>query len=130
MSRCHSGRVGACAGSAAVTRQWFAVLCLLQRADGYQLPIELLARALSMTAAQLTCLADRMARQGLIERDPHGVVTLTARGEDAARRAAGLCRAALREQQRAALLAAHPADFARLTRALTQCASVVTDFGR
>jgi DNA-binding MarR family transcriptional regulator len=51
-----------------VPAQWFAVLHLLLRAPDERLPMSRLARDLSMTSGGFTKLADRMARDGLIDR--------------------------------------------------------------
>lgn len=51
-----------------VPSQWFAVLQLLLRAPDERLPMSRLARELSMTSGGFTKLADRMARDGLIDR--------------------------------------------------------------
>ena len=51
-----------------VPAQWFAVLHLLLRAPDERLPMSRLARDLSMTSGGFTKLADRMAREGLIDR--------------------------------------------------------------
>lgn len=51
-----------------VPAQWFAVLYLLLRAPDERLPMSKLARDLSMTSGGFTKLADRMARDGLIDR--------------------------------------------------------------
>jgi DNA-binding MarR family transcriptional regulator len=53
---------------AGVPAQWFAVLRLLHGADDHQLPMSALAREVSMTSGGFTKLADRMAREGLIDR--------------------------------------------------------------
>jgi DNA-binding MarR family transcriptional regulator len=53
---------------AGVPAQWFAVLHLLLRAPDERLPMSRLARDLSMTSGGFTKLADRMARDGLIDR--------------------------------------------------------------
>jgi len=51
-----------------VPAQWFAVLHLLLRAPDERLPMSRLARDLSMTSCGFTKLADRIARDGLIDR--------------------------------------------------------------
>jgi DNA-binding MarR family transcriptional regulator len=51
-----------------VPAQWFTALHLLLRADGHRLPMTRLARDLSMTSGGFTKLADRMGRDGLIDR--------------------------------------------------------------
>ena len=54
--------------SSGVNPQWFAVLHLLLSAEGHRLPMSVIAREMSMTSGGVTKLADRMARQGLIDR--------------------------------------------------------------
>jgi DNA-binding MarR family transcriptional regulator len=79
------------------------VLQLLLRADGHRMPMSALAREVSMTPGGFTKLADRMARDGLIDRrgsvDDRRVVhaTLTEAGVVAARQAVERYVAALRE---------------------------------
>jgi DNA-binding MarR family transcriptional regulator len=51
-----------------VSDQWFGVLHLLLRAPDHRMPMTRLARDLSMTAGGFTKLADRMGREGLIDR--------------------------------------------------------------
>ena len=53
---------------AGVPAQWFAVLRVLHAAEGHQLPMNALAREVSMTSGGFTKMADRMAREGLIDR--------------------------------------------------------------
>jgi DNA-binding MarR family transcriptional regulator len=53
---------------AGVSDQWFGVLHLLLRAEDNRMPMTKLARDLSMTAGGFTKLADRMGREGLIDR--------------------------------------------------------------
>jgi DNA-binding MarR family transcriptional regulator len=54
--------------AAGVPAQWFTVLHVLLAADGHRLPMGRLAAELSMTGGGFTKLADRMAREGLIDR--------------------------------------------------------------
>jgi DNA-binding MarR family transcriptional regulator len=54
--------------AAGVSAQWFAVLQLLLRADKHRLPMSKLAREVSFTSGGFTKLADRMGREGLIDR--------------------------------------------------------------
>lgn len=49
---------------------WFEVLHLLLRNSEQRLPMTSLARQLSMTTGGFTKLADRMAHEGLIDREP------------------------------------------------------------
>ena len=51
-----------------VPAQWFAVLHLLAKAPDHRLPMSHIARDLTMTGGGFTKLADRMARDGLIDR--------------------------------------------------------------
>src|SRR5689334_14711644 len=53
---------------AGVSDAWFGVLHLLLRAEDHRMPMTKLARDLSMTAGGFTKLADRMGREGLIDR--------------------------------------------------------------
>jgi len=77
---------------AGVSDQWFGVLHLLLRAEDHRMPMTRLARDLSMTAGGFTKLADRMGREGLIDRrgssgDRRVVyATLTEQGLEHARR--------------------------------------------
>jgi DNA-binding MarR family transcriptional regulator len=77
---------------AGVSDQWFGVLHLLLRAEDHRMPMTRLARDLSMTAGGFTKLADRMGREGLIDRrgssgDRRVVyATLTEEGLEQARR--------------------------------------------
>lgn len=88
---------------AGVPAQWFAVLHLLLVADNHRLPMSVLARDVSMTSGGFTKLADRMAREGLIDRrgsvtDRRVVnATLTEGGLKMAQRAVQLYQNALRE---------------------------------
>jgi DNA-binding MarR family transcriptional regulator len=81
----------------------FEALRLLLHSDNHRMPMSRLARDLTMTAGGLTKLADRLARDGLIDRrnssDDRRVVyaALTAEGEQLATRALTLYRASLRE---------------------------------
>ena len=96
-------RVDALVAESGVPAQWFAVLQLLLQADGHRLPMSVLARDVAMTSGGFTKLADRMAREGLIDRrgsmDDGRVVhaTLTAEGLAMAAQAAVRYRDALRE---------------------------------
>ena len=88
---------------AGVSPAWFTVLHLLLNAEGHRRPMSALAREVSMTSGGFTKLADRMARDGLIDRrgssDDRRVVnaTLTDSGLALARRAARAYHEALRE---------------------------------
>ena len=82
---------------------WFEALRLLMSAPEHRLPMSKLARDLSMTAGGLTKLADRMAREGLIDRrnssDDRRVVyaALTPQGEQSASDAIDLYLQGLRD---------------------------------
>jgi DNA-binding MarR family transcriptional regulator len=54
--------------SAGVSLPYVSVLTLLLEADGHRLPMSRIARELSMTTGGFTKLADRMGRDGLIDR--------------------------------------------------------------
>jgi DNA-binding MarR family transcriptional regulator len=83
---------------------YFSVLTLLMDAQDRRLPMSRIARDLSMTSGGFTKLADRMARDGLIDRrgssgDRRVVfAALTEEGLQLARRAEAAYRAFLREQ--------------------------------
>lgn len=51
-----------------MTLPYFSVLTLLLEADEHRLPMSRIARDLAMTSGGFTKLADRMARDGLIDR--------------------------------------------------------------
>lgn len=86
-----------------VPAQSFAVLHLLLYADDHRMPMSVLAREVSMTSGGFTKLADRMARDGLIDRrgssSDRRVVNamLTEFGLDTARQASRRYAEALRE---------------------------------
>ena len=77
-----------------VPAQWFAVLQLLFEAEDGRLPMSMIARKLAMTSGGFTKLADRMAREGLIDRRSASAdrrvvyATLTDRGRERAETAA------------------------------------------
>ena len=89
--------------------QWFEVLRLLLGADQHRMAMSALARDLAMTAGGFTKLADRMAREGLIDRrnsvgDRRVVyATLTPKGLRRAESSAALYQAGLREHVLAVL---------------------------
>ena len=92
---------------------WFAVLHRLLRADEHRLPMSHLAKDLSITSGGFTKLADRMAREGLIDRrgssgDRRVVyATLTPSGLDLARTLVAEYQAAVREHVGEVLDAVH-----------------------
>src|SRR5260221_6952134 len=81
----------------------FEALRLLLASDDHRLPMSRLARDLTMTAGGLTKLADRLARDGLIDRrnssdDRRGVyAALTPKGAELAGRTLELYRAGLHD---------------------------------
>jgi DNA-binding MarR family transcriptional regulator len=87
-----------------ISLPYFSVLTLLLEADEHRLPMSRIARDLSMTSGGFTKLADRMARDGLIDRrgssgDRRVVfAALTEAGQELARRADGAYRAFLRDE--------------------------------
>lgn len=54
--------------SAGISAQYFSVLTLLLESEDRRMPMSRIARDLSMTSGGFTKLADRMARDGLIDR--------------------------------------------------------------
>ena len=86
-----------------ISLPYFSVLTLLLEAPERRLPMSRIARDLSMTSGGFTKLADRMARDGLIDRrgssgDRRVVfAALTDAGLDLARQADGAYRAFLRD---------------------------------
>lgn len=53
---------------AGLSQQWYAVLHLLLHAENHRLPMSTLAHEVAFTSGGLTKLADRMGREGLIDR--------------------------------------------------------------
>ena len=104
--------------------QWFDVLRLLLAADGHRLPMSTLSRYLQMTAGGFTKLADRMAREGLIDRRNSSAdrrvvyAALTTKGTKVAKDSAAVYRAALAEHVQGALSASSLAQLAAATRML------------
>ncbi|WP_375487631.1 MarR family winged helix-turn-helix transcriptional regulator [uncultured Jatrophihabitans sp.] len=86
-----------------VTAQYFAVLHMLLASPSLGLPMTVLARDLAMTSGGFTKLADRMAKDGLLDR--RGVAgdrrvvhaALTEPGRELAERVEGVYREALRD---------------------------------
>jgi DNA-binding MarR family transcriptional regulator len=103
---------------------WFDVLRLLLDADGRRMPMSALAKQLQMTAGGFTKLADRMARDGLIDRRNSSAdrrvvyAALTAKGTRQAKQSSALYQAALDEHIRGVLSAKSLAQLADLARAL------------
>lgn len=87
-----------------MTLPYFSVLTLLLESDDQRLPMSRIARDLAMTSGGFTKLADRMARDGLIDRrgssgDRRVVfAALTETGEKLAREAMDVYHRYLREQ--------------------------------
>ncbi len=83
--------------------QWFEVLRLLLGTSEHRMAMSALARDLAMTAGGFTKLADRMAREGLIDRRNSSgdrrivYATLTPKGLRQAKSSAALYQAGLRE---------------------------------
>ncbi len=86
-----------------VPAQWFAVLHLLLISPDHRLPMNRLARELSITSGGFTKLADRMGREGLIDRRNSSgdrrviYAALTSEGLELARRADRQYREAVRQ---------------------------------
>ena len=86
-----------------VTAAAFQVLQLLLQAEEHRMPMSRLARSLSMTGGGFTKLADRMARDGLIDRRHSDTdrrvirAQLTAQGEELARETVQRYRESLNE---------------------------------
>jgi DNA-binding MarR family transcriptional regulator len=104
--------------------QWFEVLRLLLDAHDHRLPMSALARHLQMTAGGFTKLADRMARDDLIDRRNSSAdrrvvyAALTTKGMRRAKEAAGLYQDALRQHLRDALTPQVLAGLAAAAQAL------------
>jgi len=104
--------------------QWFDVLRLLLAADGHRLPMSTLSRYLQMTAGGFTKLADRMAREGLIDRRNSSAdrrvvyAALTTKGTKVAKDSAAVYRAALAEYIRGVLPASSLDQLAEAARTL------------
>ena len=89
--------------AAGLPGQWFAALHLLLHSPDHRLSMSRIARDLSMTTGGFTKLADRLGREGLIDRrnasgDRRMIfAVLTPKGLDVAQRAAADCAAAVNE---------------------------------
>jgi DNA-binding MarR family transcriptional regulator len=103
---------------------WFEVLRLLLDADEHRRPMSVLARQLQMTAGGFTKLADRMAREGLIDRRNSSAdrrivyAALTPKGIRTAKESAALYRAALDEHVRGVLSTKRLSQLVDAARAL------------
>lgn len=127
-------RVSEQIGEDGLPAQWFATLHLLLDAPQRRLPMSRLARDLSMTSGGFTKLADRMAREGLIDRrgsfDDRRVVyaTLTELGVRTAQRLSGEYLKALREHVAEVVPEADLVRLAEVAQALCEhCAQVSGD---
>ncbi len=106
---------------AGIPAHWYAVLHQLLHAEDHRMPMSALARDVSMTSGGFTKLADRMARDGLIDRRGSAVdrrvinATLTGDGLGMARRADQLYRDAVSE---VVLLIVDPQDLRAAAGAL------------
>lgn len=95
--------------AAGVPPQWFAVLHLLLNAPDHRLPMSRLANEVSFTSGGFSKLADRMGREGLIDRRNSSgdrrviFATLTPAGVKAAQGAERAYREAFTQQVLAAL---------------------------
>jgi DNA-binding MarR family transcriptional regulator len=102
----------------------FEALRLLLQSEGHRMPMSRLARDLTMTAGGLTKLADRLARDGLIDRrnssDDRRVVyaALTPKGGELALRTLELYRTALQEHVLSVLSESRLATLASTMRTL------------
>jgi DNA-binding MarR family transcriptional regulator len=102
----------------------FEALRLLLASDDHRMPMSRLARDLAMTAGGLTKLADRLARDGLIDRrnssDDRRVVyaALTEKGTEIATQTLEIYRAGLREHVLSVLSPARLAELADVMRTL------------
>jgi DNA-binding MarR family transcriptional regulator len=116
-----------------VPAQWFSALHLLLRSEGHRLPMTHLARDLSMTSGGFTKLADRMGRDGLIDRrgaagDRRVVyATLTEKGLALTRRLDRHYAEAVREHVLAVLTPGELDMIAAVARALDQANVPVSD---
>jgi DNA-binding MarR family transcriptional regulator len=113
--------------------QWFSALHLLLQAPERRLPMSRLARDLTMTSGGFTKLADRMAREGLIDRrgssDDRRVVyaTLTEQGVEVARRLTGAFVAALREHVTGVISETDLVAVAEIARTLSDAHATAAD---
>jgi len=120
-----------------VAAPWFAVLELLLRAEEHRLPMSQIAREVSFTTGGFTKLADRMGREGLIDRrgssgDRRVVyATLTDKGVEAALTAEQAYNDAFGEHVLGAIDAARLHDVAAALSALSNVepAEAVADTG-
>jgi DNA-binding MarR family transcriptional regulator len=112
--------------STGVPAQWFTVLHVLLTAEGHRLPMGRLAAELSMTGGGFTKLADRIAREGLIDRrnsagDRRVVYAeLTEGGLELARRSESVYREQLRIHVRGVLSETEVTQLSQVGQALSQ----------
>ncbi len=113
----------------------FEALRLLLASPDRRMPMSRLARDLAMTAGGLTKLADRLARDGLIDRrnssDDRRVVyaALTDKGAEIATRTLELYRAGLREHVLSVLSPEKLSDLAEVMHMLGELHSSASDSG-
>lgn len=111
--------------TAGIPAQWFSALYRLLHAERHRMPMTHLARELSMTSGGFTKLADRLGREGLIERRGEPIdrrviyATLTDAGVATAQRVSRMYREAVREHLLNAVPAAAIVDIADTLRTLT-----------
>lgn len=109
-----------------VSLPYYSVLTMLLEAADQRLPMSRIARDLSMTSGGFTKLADRMARDGLIDRrgssgDRRVVfAALTEAGLDQAHRAEEAYRAFLRDEVLQAVSAAELTSLSTIARRLAE----------
>jgi DNA-binding MarR family transcriptional regulator len=126
-------RVAAQIDQSGLPAQWFAALHLLLQAPETRLPMSRLARDLTMTSGGFTKLADRMAREGLIDRrgssDDRRVVyaTLTEQGVEIARRLTVDYIAALREHVAGVISETSLVAVAEVARTLSDAHATAAD---
>jgi DNA-binding MarR family transcriptional regulator len=107
-----------------VPAQWFEVLRLLLGAADHRMPMSVLARELTMTAGGFTKLADRMAREQLIDRRTSAgdrrvvYAALTSKGMRQAKASTALYQAGLKENVLDVLSAKHLAEVVAAMRML------------
>lgn len=112
---------------------YFSVLTLLMDADDQRLPMSRIARDLAMTSGGFTKLADRMARDGLIDRrgssgDRRVVfAALTDAGRELAARAAEVFRHFLRDEVLGLVSREHLASLASAATDLAAIGGVEPD---
>ena len=110
--------------AAGLPGQWFAALHLLLHSPDHRLSMSRIARDLSMTTGGFTKLADRLGREGLIDRrnasgDRRMIfAVLTPKGLDVAQRAAADYEAAVNEHVVSVISAEQLSTVAQIMRVL------------